>query len=182
LQLNKEDGGEEWAEFAHLPQKKFYDFDEVRQEIVKETERLLGTNMGISKEPILLRVFSPYVIPLTLIDTPGLTRVPVGDQPADIEMRVRELILGYIAQPNAIILAIHSATQDLATSEALKIAREVWYLPLPLPLLHPLPLPLPLPLVLLVLVLPLSSSLRVFTFPFPGRSRGTSNDRRFNET
>ena len=125
LQLNKEDGSEEWGEFSHLPNRKFYDFDEIRAEIVNETERLLGTNMGISKEPILLRVFSPYVIPLTLIDTPGLTRVPVGDQPKDIEMRVRELILSYITQPNVIILAIHAATQDLATSEALKIAREV---------------------------------------------------------
>jgi replication fork clamp-binding protein CrfC len=41
---------------------------------------IIGINQGISKEPILLRIFSPYVLPLTLIDTPGLTRLPIGDQ------------------------------------------------------------------------------------------------------
>ena len=35
------------------------------------------------------------------------------------------MVLKYISQPNSIILAVHPATQDLATSDALKLAREV---------------------------------------------------------
>ena len=51
--------------------------------------------------------------------------MPVGDQPLDIEHQIRHLILQYISNPNCIILAVTPANIDLATSEALKIAREV---------------------------------------------------------
>lgn len=53
------------------------------------------------------------------------TQVPVGDQPKDIEIQIRELILKYISNPNCIILAVTAANTDMATSEALKVAREV---------------------------------------------------------
>lgn len=62
---------------------------------------------------------------LTLVDLPGMTKVPVGDQPADIEVQIREMILSYIGNPNSIILAVTAANTDLATSEALKLAKEV---------------------------------------------------------
>lgn len=51
--------------------------------------------------------------------------MPVGDQPLDIEHQIRHLILQYINNPNSIILAVTPANIDLATSEAIKIAREV---------------------------------------------------------
>mgnify|MGYP001792960904 CR=1 FL=1 len=62
---------------------------------------------------------------LTLVDLPGLTKVPVGDQPADIEIQIKEMILGYISNPNCIILAVTAANTDIATSESLKLAKEV---------------------------------------------------------
>lgn len=46
----------------------------------------------------------------------GMTRVPVGDQPSDIERIIREMVHSYISQSNAIILAVQSATEDLANS------------------------------------------------------------------
>lgn len=49
----------EWAEFLHCKGKKFTDFDEVRQEIEGETDRVTGANKGISPVPINLRVYSP---------------------------------------------------------------------------------------------------------------------------
>lgn len=54
-----------------------------------------------------------------------MTKVPVGDQPKDIELQIRELILRFISNPNSIILAVTAANTDMATSEALKISREV---------------------------------------------------------
>lgn len=54
-----------------------------------------------------------------------LIQVPVGDQPKDIEIQIRELILKYISNPNSIILAVTAANTDMATSEALKVSREV---------------------------------------------------------
>ncbi|XP_077325453.1 dynamin-1-like protein isoform X3 [Lithobates pipiens] len=115
---------EEWGKFLHTKNKIYTDFDEIRQEIENETERISGNNKGISSEPIHLKIFSPHVVNLTLVDLPGLTKVPVGDQPKDIEVQIRELIFRYISNPNSIILAVTAANTDMATSEALKIARE----------------------------------------------------------
>lgn len=97
---------------------------------------------GISPLPIGLRIFSPHVLTLTLIDLPGLTKVrslrpgvdhvltqcflqvPVGDQPRDIERQIREMLLKFIMKPNSIILAVTAANTDLANSDGLKMARE----------------------------------------------------------
>uniref|UniRef100_A0A8C3L4V7 Dynamin-1-like protein n=1 Tax=Chrysolophus pictus TaxID=9089 RepID=A0A8C3L4V7_CHRPC len=116
---------EEWGKFLHTKNKIYTDFDEIRQEIENETERISGNNKGISPEPIHLKIFSANVVNLTLVDLPGMTKVPVGDQPKDIELQIRELILQFISNPNSIILAVTAANTDMATSEALKIAREV---------------------------------------------------------
>nr|6DI7_A Chain A, Putative sorting protein [Thermochaetoides thermophila DSM 1495] len=116
---------DEWGEFLHLPGQKFYDFNKIRDEINRETEAKVGRNAGISPAPINLRIYSPHVLNLTLVDLPGLTRVPVGDQPRDIERQIRDMILKYIQKPNAIILAVTAANVDLANSDGLKLAREV---------------------------------------------------------
>lgn len=62
---------------------------------------------------------------LTLIDLPGITKVPVGDQPPDIEQQVHDMILIYIRKENCLILAVTPANSDLANSDALKLAKEV---------------------------------------------------------
>lgn len=116
---------DEYGEFLHIPGQKFHDFNKMREEIVRETETKVGRNAGISPAPINLRIYSPNVLTLTLVDLPGLTKVPVGDQPKDIERQIRDMVLKYISKPNAIILAVTSANQDLANSDGLKLAREV---------------------------------------------------------
>lgn len=116
---------DEYGEFLHIPGQKFFDFNKIREEIVRETETKVGRNAGISPSPINLRIYSPNVLTLTLVDLPGLTKVPVGDQPKDIERQIRDMVLKYISKPNAIILAVTSANQDLANSDGLKLAREV---------------------------------------------------------
>ena len=115
----------EWGEFLHIPGQKFFDFNKIRDEIVKETEAKAGRNVGISPAPINLRIYSPNVLTLTLVDLPGLTKVPVGDQPRDIERQIKEMVLKQIQKPNAIILAVTAANVDLANSDGLKLAREV---------------------------------------------------------
>ncbi|XP_069183294.1 dynamin-1-like protein isoform X10 [Procambarus clarkii] len=115
----------EWAQFLHIKDKIFTNFDEVREEIDSETARIAGRNKGICNEPIRLRIFSDKVVNLTVVDLPGLTKVPVGDQPEDIESQIHELILFYIGNPNSIILAVTPANMDMATSESLKMAKEV---------------------------------------------------------
>ncbi|KAJ5148600.1 Vacuolar protein sorting-associated protein 1 [Penicillium atrosanguineum] len=122
---DSESNVDEYGEFLHLPGEKFFDFNKIRDEIVRETETKVGKNAGISPAPINLRIYSPNVLTLTLVDLPGLTKVPVGDQPKDIERQIKDMVLKYISKPNAIILAVTSANQDLANSDGLKLAREV---------------------------------------------------------
>ncbi|OMO85268.1 hypothetical protein CCACVL1_10309 [Corchorus capsularis] len=119
----KPDGSEEeYGEFLHLPGKRFYDFSEIRREIQAETDREAGGNKGVSDKQIRLKIFSPNVLDITLVDLPGITKVPVGDQPSDIEARIRTMIMSYIKQPSCLILAVTPANSDLANSDALQIA------------------------------------------------------------
>ncbi|XP_029912778.1 dynamin-2-like isoform X2 [Myripristis murdjan] len=115
----------EYAEFLHCKGRKFVDFEEVRLEIEAETDRITGSNKGISPIPINLCVYSPNVLNLTLIDLPGMTKVAVGDQPPDIEHQIRDMLLQFISKESCLILAVTPANTDLANSDALKIAKEV---------------------------------------------------------
>lgn len=116
---------EEWGEFSHKHGTKFSRFEDIRSEIVLETEKVAGRNLGVVDRPILLKIFSPNVVNLTLVDLPGMARNPVGDQPFDIEQRIVEMIRKYAEKPNAILLAVHAANQDAATSDAIKLANQV---------------------------------------------------------
>ncbi|VFQ94573.1 unnamed protein product [Cuscuta campestris] len=126
LQLQKtKDGLEEYAEFAHLPRRQFTDFALVRKEIEDETNRLTGETKQISAVPIHLSIYSPNVVNLTLIDLPSLTRVAVEGQPESIVQEIENMVRTYVQKPNCIILAITPANQDIATSDAIKLSREV---------------------------------------------------------
>ncbi|XP_045595665.1 dynamin isoform X3 [Procambarus clarkii] len=114
----------EYGEFLHKKGEKFTSFDEIRKEIEADTDRITGQNKGISPLPINLRVYSPNVLNLTLIDLPGLTKVPIGDQPVDIESQIRNMIMTYITKDSCLILAVSPANSDLANSDALKLSKD----------------------------------------------------------
>ncbi|KAJ0682783.1 putative dynamin stalk domain, dynamin, GTPase region, GTPase effector domain, Dynamin superfamily [Helianthus annuus] len=125
LQLHRVEEGREHAEFAHLPRKTFTDFAAVRKEIADETDRETGRTKQISSVPIYLSIYSPNVVNLTLVDLPGLTKVAVDGQSDSIVKEIENLVRSYIEKPNCIILAVSPANQDLATSDAIQISREV---------------------------------------------------------
>ena len=54
----------------------------------------------------------------------GLTRVPIGDQPPDIEQQIRDMIFQFISKETCLILAVTPANSDLATSDALMLAKQ----------------------------------------------------------
>ncbi|KAJ0837381.1 putative dynamin central domain, dynamin, GTPase region, GTPase effector domain, Dynamin superfamily [Helianthus annuus] len=125
LQLHRVEEGREHAEFAHLPRRTFTDFAAVRKEIADETDRETGRTKQISSVPIYLSIYSPNVVNLTLVDLPGLTKVAVDGQSDSIVKEIENLVRSYIEKPNCIILAVSPANQDLATSDAIQISREV---------------------------------------------------------
>jgi len=113
----------EYGEFSHRTEK-FYDFQKIKDEIVHVTDAV-APNKSISSDPIVLKLYSPNVIPLSLVDTPGIARVPIGNQPSNIEEYTRNLVKEYITRKHAIILAVQPANQDLALSDALSLAKSV---------------------------------------------------------
>ncbi|KAL6845417.1 hypothetical protein ACP4OV_024912 [Aristida adscensionis] len=125
LQLHRIDGQGEYAEFMHLKNTRFTDFALVRKEIADETDRATGRTKQISTVPIYLSIYSPNVVNLTLVDLPGLTKVAIEGQPDSIAQDIENMVRSFIEKPNCIILAISPANQDLATSDAIKISREV---------------------------------------------------------
>lgn len=116
----------EWGEFVHLPGQKFYNFDDMSNEITEETARHCAKKKRIvSPDPIQLTVHSPTVPNLTLVDMPGLTKIPIDGQPLSIVQDLENMARTYVKGDNVIILAVTPANADLATSEALRLAKEV---------------------------------------------------------
>ncbi|CAH1712876.1 unnamed protein product [Aphis gossypii] len=114
----------EWVEFLHRPNAYYFDFDLVRNEIECRTNILAGSNKGITKNQIILKIHTNRY-DLTFVDLPGITKVPVGDQPADIDEQIQKLIISYAEQSNSIILAVVTANTDPSTSESLQIAKKL---------------------------------------------------------
>ena len=114
-----------WAYFLHLKERLFVSMKDVQNEIINNTNQVCGANKGISNKPIHLKLHSTKVPSLTLIDLPGLTKIPVGDQPRDIDRQIEDLVRSYVNNSETIILAISPGNVDIANSDSLRLAREV---------------------------------------------------------
>ena len=64
---------------AHKPGDKYIDFFKAREEIEIDTDRVCGRNKDIASTPIIVKVYSKSVVDLTLVDLPGMTKVPTGE-------------------------------------------------------------------------------------------------------
>ena len=115
-----------WAVFDELPGQKFTDFLVVRSKIDELTDAVAGTSKNIVDKPILLHIHSPTCPDLTLIDLPGITRIPLANsgQPNNIEEITKRMALRYVLDKRTIILCVIPANIDLTTSEGLQIARK----------------------------------------------------------
>ncbi|KAJ4783446.1 Interferon-induced GTP-binding protein Mx1 [Rhynchospora pubera] len=99
--------------------------DEIAAAINTATVEIAGAGKGISGKPITLVVKKKSVPDLTLVDLPGITRVPVQGQPSDIYEQISKIIMEYIAPKESIILNVLSATVDFPTCESIRMSREV---------------------------------------------------------
>ncbi|XP_056107123.1 interferon-induced GTP-binding protein Mx2-like [Rhinichthys klamathensis goyatoka] len=86
---------------------------------------LAGEGVGICDDLITLEVMSPDVCDLTLIDLPGIARVPVKGQPDDIEYKIKCLIMKFIEKQETINMVVVPCNIDIATTDALKMAQKV---------------------------------------------------------
>lgn len=116
---------EDHVVFGHAPDARYTDFEEVRREIVAETDRVVASQNDVSALPITLKYFSRRVLTLTLVDLPGLVRIPTNNQPKNICTKIADICRTYVSNKNALILAVSSANADISNSDALQLAREV---------------------------------------------------------
>ncbi|CAF2029874.1 unnamed protein product [Rotaria magnacalcarata] len=115
--------GQEYAVFGHKPQQRFVNYVDVRAEIENDTKSVVRDDMGVSNIPINLTIYSPHVVNLTLVDLPGMVKVPSQGQPPDIVKKIDDIIINYISNENCLILAVTPANIDIVTSDALVMAR-----------------------------------------------------------
>ena len=125
LQLINQKEGEDYCEFFLKPNEKIKDFSKVTKEIISQTEKIAGKEKLISDKPIIMKIFSSKLIDLTLVDLPGLVKVPLKGQPDNIDSQIKKIVLDFISNSNSIILAITPSNVDISNSDSLKIAREV---------------------------------------------------------
>ncbi|CAG8542082.1 7660_t:CDS:2 [Funneliformis caledonium] len=114
---------EEYGEFPQLGLGKMHDFSHVQQTL-RDLNLAVPESECVSNKPIELRIYSPNVPDLTLIDLPGYIQVTNRNQPETLKDKIVELCEQYIREPN-IILAVCAADVDLANSEALKSSRKI---------------------------------------------------------
>uniref|UniRef100_A0A3Q2VDX8 Interferon-induced GTP-binding protein Mx n=1 Tax=Haplochromis burtoni TaxID=8153 RepID=A0A3Q2VDX8_HAPBU len=127
LKMTKTKEGEAW--YGKI---SYRDFEEKIKEpalvekMIREAQlKLIGNDTGISSELISLEIASPDVPDLTLIDLPGIARVAVDGQSADIGDKIKTMIQTVISKQETINLVVVPCNVDIATTEALNMAKLV---------------------------------------------------------
>jgi GTP-binding protein EngB required for normal cell division len=113
----------EYGEFPALGLGKITDFTQI-QKTLTDLNLAVPEADCVSDDPIQLRIYSPNVPDLSLIDLPGYIQVEAFDQPTELKSKIQDLCEKYIQPPN-VILAISAADVDLANSTALRASRRV---------------------------------------------------------
>ena len=121
--VNTPEAKAEYGEFPALGLGKVTDFSHI-QKTLTDLNMAVPAEQCVTDDPIQLRIYSPNVPDLSLIDLPGYIQVVGRDQPPELKEKISELCDKYIQQPN-IILAISAADVDLANSTALRASRRV---------------------------------------------------------
>ncbi|KAJ9125144.1 hypothetical protein QFC22_000098 [Naganishia vaughanmartiniae] len=113
----------EYGVFPSLGAQKVTSFPAI-QRTLTELNQSVPSSIAVSSDPIYLRIHSPHVPDLTLVDLPGYIQISSMDQPEALKEKISELCDKYIQEPN-IILAVCAADVDLANSAALRASRRV---------------------------------------------------------
>ena len=60
-----------------------------------------------------------------MVDVPGLTKVPTANQPASVVRDIEAMVKKFVTPPDVIVVAVSPANADIATSDGIRVAREV---------------------------------------------------------
>ncbi|ESQ29514.1 hypothetical protein EUTSA_v10024169mg [Eutrema salsugineum] len=101
------------------------DEEHIAEAICAATDVIAGSGKGVSDTPLTLHVKKAGAPDLTMVDLPGITRVPVNGQPENIYEQISGMIMKYIEPQESIILNVLSATVDFTTCESIRMSRQV---------------------------------------------------------
>ncbi|KAG8631999.1 hypothetical protein KVT40_001139 [Elsinoe batatas] len=121
--VNSPKATSEYGEFPTLGLGKITDFSQI-QRTLTDLNLAVPEEQCVSDDPIQLKIFSPHVPDLSLIDLPGYIQVVSEGQPTELKEKIGQLCDKYIQPPN-VILAISAADVDLANSTSLRASRRV---------------------------------------------------------
>lgn len=121
--VNTPEAKAEYGEFPALGLGMITDFTQI-QKTLTDLNLAVPEKECVSDDPIQLRIYSPRIPDLSLIDLPGYIQVTGFDQPTELKTKISELCDKYLKSPN-IILAISAADVDLANSTALRASRRI---------------------------------------------------------
>lgn len=106
------------------PNKKITDFEFVRGFLQQKMDEVARTDIGITAEPVVVKIFVREGITISMIDMPGLTKIALQGQNSNFPALIEDINKTYIQNPNSIILAISPANVDVANSDALRLAKD----------------------------------------------------------
>lgn len=112
-------------EYVMVKDKIIKGFGKVKQHIVKAMSENCGEGVAISHKKVTVDVYLHNCIEISLIDLPGLTKIPLEGQPLDIETQLEKITIDCIKEENTIIMAIVPANIDITTAEVLKLCKRV---------------------------------------------------------
>ncbi|CAH8256361.1 unnamed protein product [Arabidopsis lyrata] len=101
------------------------DEEHIANAICDATDVIAGSGKGVSDTPLTLHVKKAGVPDITMVDLPGITRVPVNGQPENIYEQISGMVMKYIDPQESIILNVLSATVDFTTCESIRMSKQV---------------------------------------------------------
>lgn len=115
---------QDYAILADFPNQRITDFEVVRNSLQQKMDEAARSELGISSDPVVVKIFVRSGVTISMIDMPGLTKIALQGQSANFPSLIEEINKTYIQNPNSIILAISPANVDVANSDALRLAKD----------------------------------------------------------
>lgn len=100
------------------------DFQQLSSYLSKKMKEAAQSELGVTADPVVVKIISPTGVNISMIDMPGLTKIALQDQNPEFPRIIEDINRTYIQNPNSILLAVSPANVDVANSDSLRLTKE----------------------------------------------------------